>query len=38
MIGTKIKGGLDMPDFEIINNALKCIWHENILLLIWKAF
>ena len=23
MIGSKIKGGLDLPDFEIMNNALK---------------
>jgi len=23
MIGLKIEGGLDLPDFEIMNNALK---------------
>ena len=33
MIGPKIKGGLDLPDFKIVNNALKVTWlrrpHES---------
>ena len=33
MTGPKIKGGLDLPDFEIMNNALKVTWlkivHES---------
>jgi len=30
MIGPKIKGGLDLPDFEIMNNALKDTWIETL--------
>jgi len=26
MIGPKEQGGLDMPDFQIINEALKVVW------------
>ena len=30
MIGPKIKGGLDMPDFEIISHALKVTWIRRL--------
>ena len=30
MIGPKIKGGLDLPDFEIMNNALKVTWLKRL--------
>ena len=30
MIGPKGKGGLNMPDFEIVNNALKVTWMKTI--------
>ena len=30
MIGPKIKGGLDLPDFEIMNNALKVTWIKRL--------
>ena len=30
MIGPKFKGGLDLPDFEIINNALKVTWIRRL--------
>ena len=30
MIGPKIKGGLDMPDFEIISIALKVTWIRRL--------
>ena len=30
MIGPKFKGGLDFPDFKIINNALKVTWIRRI--------
>ena len=30
MISPKIKGGLDMPDFEIISNALKVTWIRRL--------
>ena len=30
MIGPKIKGGLDLPDFEIMNNALKITWLKRL--------
>ena len=31
MIGSKIKGGpLDLPDFEIMNNALKVTWLKRL--------
>jgi len=30
MIGPKIKGGLDLPDFEIVNNALKVTWIKRL--------
>ena len=30
MIGPKIKGGLDMRDFEIISNALKVTWIRRL--------
>ena len=26
MIGDRKKGGLGMPDFEVINNASKAVW------------
>ena len=30
MIGPKEKGGLNMPDFEIVNNALKVTWIKRL--------
>jgi len=30
MIGPKIKGGLDLPDFKIMNNALKVTWIKRL--------
>ena len=30
MIGPKTKGGLDLPDFEIMNNALKVTWIKRL--------
>ena len=30
MIGPKIKGGLDMPDFKIISNAFKVTWIRRL--------
>ena len=30
MIGPKEKGGLNMPDFEIVNNALKVPWIKRL--------
>ena len=30
MIGPKIKSGLDLPDFEIMNNALKITWLKRL--------
>ena len=30
MIGPKEQGGLDMPDFDIINNALKATWVKRL--------
>ena len=30
MIGSKEKGGLDMPDFDAINSALKAAWIKRI--------
>ena len=30
MIGPKEKGGLNMPDFEIVNNALKATWIKRL--------
>ena len=30
MIGSKIKGRLDLPDFEIMNNALKITWLKRL--------
>ena len=30
MIGPKIKGGLDLPDFEIVNNVLKVTWIKRL--------
>ena len=30
MIGPKEKGGLDMPDFQIVNNSLKVTWVRRL--------
>jgi len=30
MIGPKEQGGLDMPDFQIINEALKVVWLRRL--------
>ena len=30
MIGPKEQGGLDMPDFQIINEALKAVWVRRL--------
>ena len=30
MIGLKEQGGLDMPDFQIINEALKVVWVRRL--------
>ena len=30
MIGPKERGGLDMPDFKIINNSLKVTWIKRL--------
>ena len=30
MIGPKERGGLDMPDFKIINNSLKVTWIKQL--------
>ena len=30
MIGPKEQGGLDMPDFQIINEALKVVWVRRL--------
>ena len=30
MIGPKEKGGLNMPDFDIINNSLKVTWIKRL--------
>ena len=30
MIGSKEQGGLDMPDFQIINEALKVVWVRRL--------
>ena len=30
MISPKIKGGLDLPDFEIMNNPLKVTWLKRL--------
>lgn len=30
MIGLKEKGGLNMPDFEIVNNSLKVTWGRRL--------
>ena len=31
MIGDRKKGGLGMPDFEVINNARKAVWVKQLL-------
>ena len=30
LIGPKIRGGLDLPDFEIMNNTLKVTWLKRL--------
>ena len=30
MIGPRAKGGLGMPDFDVINNALKATWIRTL--------
>ena len=30
LIGPIVKGGLNLPDFEIINNALKVVWIRRL--------
>jgi len=30
MIGPKEQGGLDMPDFQIINDVLKVVWLRRL--------
>ena len=30
MIGPKEQGGLDMPDFQVINEALKAVWVRRL--------
>ena len=30
MTGPKEQGGLDMPDFDIINNGLKATWVKRL--------
>ena len=30
MTGPKEQGGLDMPDFDIMNNALKATWVKQL--------
>ena len=30
VIGPKEQGGLDMPDFQIINEALKAVWVRRL--------
>ena len=31
MIGDRKKGGLGMPDFEVINNASRAVWVKRLL-------